>query len=68
MRARFSSAVKSSTSSIPIDMRTRSADGAIRSLSESGMLACDIADGRLITEFTDPKLTAIVNSRAFETT
>jgi hypothetical protein len=26
------------------------------------MLACDIARGRLITEFTEPKLTAMANS------
>ena len=35
--------------------------------SDTGMLACDIARGRLITEFTEPKLTAMANSCVLET-
>jgi len=32
------------------------------------MLACDIAHGRLITEFIEPKLTAMANNYVLETT
>jgi hypothetical protein len=48
-------------------MRTRSAGNANVWFSDTGMLACDIAHGRLITEFTEPKLTAMANSCVLET-
>src|SRR4029077_14244915 len=49
------------------DVRTRSAGNANVCFSDTGMLACDIARGRRITEFTEPKLTAMANSCVLET-
>src|SRR6266545_6865671 len=45
-KARSKSSIKSSTSSIPTDMRTRSGGNANVCFSNTGMLACDIFAGR----------------------
>ena len=50
-----------------MERRTRSGGGARLSLSDCGMLACDILAGRLITDPTAPKLTAISNRVVAET-
>src|SRR6266498_801140 len=61
------SSIKSLTSSIPTDSRTRSGAGASLPRNDLGILACDMRHGSEITEPTEPKLTAISNSRVAST-
>ena len=46
--------IKSSTSSIPADIRTRSSVKPLASRTSAGMLACDMKHGMLISDLTLP--------------
>src|SRR5215470_7314700 len=67
-KARDRSSIKSLTSSIPTERRTRSGGGASLSRNACGMLACDIRQGRLMVEPIEPKLTAMSKSCVASTT
>ena len=61
------SAIRSPASSMPTDIRTRSA-GSSRSLPTSGgTLACDMQPGKLIVELMLLKLTQMLNMRVAST-
>src|SRR5215831_3541999 len=62
LTARLRSSIRSPASSMPTEIRTKSMGGPSCCFRFAGILACDMWQGRLIVEPTDPKLTAIVNS------
>jgi hypothetical protein len=54
LRAQSRSAMRSSTSSMPTDIRTRSAVKPRASRTEAGMDACDMKHGKLMSDLTLP--------------
>lgn len=54
LKAISRSEIKSSASSMPADIRTRSSVKPLASRTSAGMLACDMKHGMLISDLTLP--------------
>ena len=67
-KATSKSAMRSSTSSMPALIRTRSSGRPRSALTSAGMDACDMKHGREMSEAVLPNDTVILNSSVFSTT